>query len=403
MDASENVFDAVVVGGGPAGSCCAALLAKRGARVLLLEKEKFPRDKPCGDALGAKALAVIDELGLREKISKKAFLRSGGIIFSSPSGHFAKIGEGEEGGFVCKRAELDSILFSHAKQVCTAIEGEEVVDVIFEGERAVGVCSKDQMGEAKNYYAKLIVGADGANSVVARKVGAAFVRAEHLCSAVRGYYSNVEGLGREIEVHFLPECMPGYFWVFPLSSHEANIGVGMLVLDLQKKKLNLWKVLQDCMKNKRFKGRFEKASLQGELKGWSLPLASAKRKCAGNGWALVGDAASLVDPFSGEGIGNAMKSARILARTIGKKLQEGDLPEGEFERYCQELWKEIEVDISNSMNLQRLGRHSFLLDLIIGKAGKSEWLRRELSTMLVESEAKGKAKSPLFYLRALLS
>ncbi len=401
---TNTKYDAIIVGAGPSGSACAALLFAKGARVLLLDKEKFPRDKTCGDAVGGKALNVLKELGLEKELEGRGFLRNSGLVFSSPSGEEVEIpliADGKEmaGGFVCKRMDFDSIVFGNAKKKCEAKESAEVADVIFEDGKAVGVRMKDGV----EYFAKIVIGADGASSVVARKTGCAKIEPKHYCSAVRAYYSGIKGLHGNIEIHFLPESMPGYFWIFPLSDTEANVGVGMLLSEITKRKLNLSRVLEECLKNKRFAGRFDSAKLEGSIKGWSLPLASAKRKCAGNGFVLLGDAASLIDPFSGEGVGNGMKSAKILADTLGGKLAAGEITEADCLLYERALWNEIGADIQSSYNMQKLGANSWLLDFIIGKAKRSEWLRNELAGMLANKEAKKKASDPLFYLRMLFA
>ena len=423
-------YDAIVVGGGPSGSACASLLSAQGLRVLLLEKERFPRDKPCGDAIGGKALNVLFELGLEGKLKGMGFQRSAGLVFSSPNGNeveipLAQSGESSTGGYVCKRLDFDNILFENAKKTCEVMEGAEVSEVIFEGEpqgkgdgrgRAVGVKVRlqgkvagaggraDAREELQEFRAKVVVGADGANSVVARAAGVHRILPKHFCTAIRGYYKGIDGLRGNVEIHFLPECMPGYFWIFPLSENEANAGVGMLLSDITGRKLNLNKVLQECLQNPKIAPRFGGACLDGKIMGWSLPLASARRKCAGNGWVLLGDAASLIDPFSGEGIGNGMKSAKIASSVLGRALkQRGKVEEGDCLEYENELWKEIGADVDTSYKMQQLGSHSWLLNFIIGKAQKSGWLRGELAAMIASREAKRKATDPLFYLRVLLS
>ena len=397
-------YDAIVVGAGPSGSACASLLSLQGCRVLLLDKARFPRDKVCGDAIGGKALSVLERLGATEELKQKGFQRSSGIVFSSPNGSEAEIPLAyANAGFVCRRRDYDNIVFQRAKKACTAIEGAEAADLLFEGKRVAGVKARMADGTLREFSANLVVGADGAMSLVARKAGIFSSKAGHTCSAVRGYYKGVKGLRGNVEIHFLPECMPGYFWIFPLSQDEANVGAGMLLSDMLAHKKNLQKVLDACMKNKRFGGRFENARLMGSVGGWSIPLASARRPCAGNGFILIGDAASLVDPFSGEGIGNGMLSAQIAADTLAQAARAGAVGEEKCLEYERALWSEIENDIKSSYALQRLGKVPFLLDIAIGKARKSEKVRAELSGMIASREAKKKASDPLFALKLLLS
>jgi len=162
-------------------------------------------------------------------------------------------------------------------------------------------------------------------------------------------------------------------------------------------------VLTECLKSKRFAGRFDDAKLEGALNGWSLPLASAKRKCAGNGFVLLGDAASLIAPFSGEGIGNGLKRAKIAADILTPAIGRGKVTEEDCLAYERVLWKEIGGDVGTSYAMQRLGAHATLLTLVIGKAKRSGWLQNELAAMIASREAKKKAVAPLFYLRVLLA
>lgn len=399
-------YDVIVVGAGPAGSSCATLFAKKGCKVLLVEKEKFPRDKPCGDAIGGKALSVLNKLDLEAELEKKGFLRNDGILFTSPAGHEVVIPLLSDSkltkGFICKRIDFDKMLFDNASKYCETKQNAQVVDLIFENKRVVGVKVKER-DSIKEYSANLIVGADGVSSIVAKKTGLLSVSPNHFVSAVRGYFDNIAGLRKNIEVHFLPQSMPGYFWIFPLSESKANVGVGMLLSEIQKRKINLWKLLEDCLKDKRFQGRFENAKLEGKISGWGIPLASSKRKCSGDGFILLGDAASLVDPFSGEGIGNGMKSALIASEVLGEKILQKKLTYADCQEYEKALWQEIGNDVKSSFYMQQIGKTQFLLDLVISKAAKNQEIRNELAEMFANKEAKKKATSIFFYLKFLFS
>src|SRR5208283_2686342 len=221
------------------------------------------------------------------------------------------------------------------------IEGFFVKDLVMEGSRIVGV-KGDLAGKEMEFRAKVVVGADGAAGVIARKLNARQEDELHQCAGLRCYYEGVTGMGDTIELHFVKEALPGYFWIFPLPNNRANVGIGMIVSDVKRNKVNLQKVMLDTIeKNPVFKERFKGAKRVTEIKSWMLPFASKRVKIAYDGCVLVGDAASLIDPFTGEGIGNALTSGKYAARTIIKALDENDFSEKSLSRYPDELFSNI--------------------------------------------------------------
>ncbi|MFH1750843.1 MAG: geranylgeranyl reductase family protein [Candidatus Micrarchaeota archaeon] len=406
----DQTFDVIIVGGGPSGSTCSMYLGKMGHKVLLLEKQKFPRDKTCGDAVSGKSRTVLRDLGITDIVESVPHFKVFGVTFSTPDGSEVDIpipqNRGIDYGYCLPRYVYDNLLFQHAKKFATVIEEFEVTDIIKEGDMVVGVKGIDKATKTeKEFRAKVVTGADGATSVVARKLGLAEPQPEHICGGIRAYYKGVKGLTKSIELHFVESLVPGYFWIFPEADGMANVGAGMLTSDMQKKHVNLRdEMLRIINENPKFKARFEGATLvEGSFKGWNLPMGSIHRKAAGNGFVLLGDAASLIDPFSGEGIGNAMTSGKIAAATMHKALLANDFSEKMLSEYDVNLWKALGRELHNSHKMQRYGRIKWLLNLMIHKAKRSEWLRKELSTTLLDQHARQELSSPLFYLRVLLA
>ena len=402
-------FDVIVVGGGPAGSTCATFLGREGYKVLLLDKAKFPRDKTCGDAISGKSLSVLKELGLPAEVEKVMHAKVYGVTFSSPNSRVLKIpmkNPETSYGYVSPREVFDNVLFQNEKKYAKTMEQFQVTDLIKEGEKIVGIKGMDLVKKTPyEFRSKVVVGADGATSVVAQKLGLFEMDDEHHCVALRAYYEGVDGMDNTIELHFTENLIPGYFWIFP-AGHDgyANVGLGMLTKDVKKRKINLKEVMfKEIEQNPLFKDRFKNAKLVSEVKGWNLPLASKMRKMAGDGWILIGDAASLIDPFSGEGIGNAMTSGKIGFRTISKALRLSNTSSQVLSEYEAELKKEIKDEVAMSYKLQQLGQHKFLLNLVIDKASRNKELQDQISGMLVNEEAKKGFMSPLFYLRLLFS
>ena len=118
----------------------------------------------------------------------------------------------------------------------------------------------------------------------------------------------------QIELHFIDEVRPGYFWIFPTDDNRANIGIGMGHSDIKNKAINLKKVLAKAIESPAFKARFADARPLEKPIGWNLPVSS-KRRTTREWFPSVGDAASLIDPFTGEGIGNALCSASTAIET----------------------------------------------------------------------------------------
>ena len=137
------------------------------------------------------------------------------------------------------------------------------------------------------------------------------------------------------------------------------------------------------------------------LKAWQLPFGSKKRKVHAQNVLLVGDAAGLVDPFSGEGIGNAMLSGKIAAEVAYEALVSGDTSELFLARYEERLWKAVWNELMASYRMQQLGKHEFLLDFVVGKAAKSPKAREAISGTLSNKAAKSEYASPMFYLKLL--
>ncbi len=419
---SADSFDVIVVGAGPGGSSTAAYLGRLGRKVLLLDKAQFPRDKTCGDALSGKSMRVIRELGLVKEVEKLPHGVISGVTFSSPNSTLVSIpfqssDPNREGGtgYCIRRYNTDNLFFTAAKNTpnVTTMEKFQVNEVVMENGAAVGVKGidlSDASRAEKTIRARVVVGSDGVNSAVARSVLGEMAKLDpaHSCDAVRAYYSGIKGMEGQIEIQLVKSVMPGYFWIFPLENGTANVGLGLVSSDLVKKmkkdKTNLISMMNNIIANEpMFKERFAEAKAISPITGWRLPFGSKRRTLAGNGWVLVGDAASLVDPFSGEGVGNATNSGRLAAQFIDEAIERNDVSRLSLARYEVAVWDELGKELSTSYKMQQLGRHSWLLNLVVGKAATKPKVRELISASLSNEEAKKKFENPLTYLWLLLT
>ncbi|MCA0268098.1 MAG: geranylgeranyl reductase family protein [Bacteroidetes bacterium] len=403
-----EMYDALVVGAGPGGATTAAFLARAGRRVLLVDKETFPRDKVCGDALSGKTADVLRRLGLVDAVRSGAAISSWGIVFSGPYGAQVSIPFGtydpakDEPGFVMARLPFDDLVFNAAKDAGAEVwEDAQVTGLLRDDAGRVAGATVKRNGETADVHAKIVVGADGAYSVVAKDLGFEQLDERHYCGGLRAYYEGVTGFEDHgfIELHFVSEAIPGYFWIFPMANGGANVGIGMLSQDIKKKDIKLKPLLDFCIDHPRFKDRFTNATRVGKVQGWGLPLGSKGRPLSGDGWLLVGDAGSLIDPFSGEGIGNAMISGEMAANWIGKALDADDFSPSFFKGYDADVLAYLGTEFRLSRMMQQLGRWKWLLNFVIDRASKSKTVAAAISAMFADENERAKFANPLFYLK----
>ncbi|MFH1587820.1 MAG: geranylgeranyl reductase family protein [Candidatus Diapherotrites archaeon] len=407
----KNSFDVIVVGSGPAGSSAAVFCSNKGFRVLLLDKEFFPRDKTCGDGISGKSVSLLKELGMNlsnEKV-ERSMIKS--LTLSSPKGEIVKLilGEREEThvGFCCPRKSFDNLLYENAKKQenVTALNGFTATDLLWEGKQIVGIKGITKEGIELKFNAKIVVACDGANSVLRKKYGLFDSDKNNWIIALRAYYDDVEiSDENSIELHFIEGILPGYFWIFPVSKTKANVGLGIVESFVGKKNLKLKEeMLKAIEENPLFKERFKNAKIISEIKGWRLPIASRHRKNYGNGILFCGDAAGLIDPFTGEGIGNALLSGKIASVAVQNAFAVNDFSESTLTEFDELLWsKELRAELKKSTNLMNLSKYSFLLNYVIGKAAKNKAIADYLSESIKSGKYHKKIGLREFLLKLLL-
>ena len=400
----------IIVGAGPAGSTAALYAHRLGLNCILLDKAVFPRDKICGDALSGKSVRLMRELNLLEGVEELEGSEINRITFGSPShSQFDVHLKGNKNndyitkGYVVPRKIFDNFLFKKADELTETRQGFTVNDIIYQNDNISGVKGTNIEGKEEILNAPIIMGCDGANSIIARKLGLYEMDMENTAVAIRCYYEGVEGLSNQIELHYVSEVKPGYFWLFPAGNGKANIGIGLSKNDAKKEDRTLRQIMDEIVQSDYFRSRFGNARPLEKPVGWNLPLGRIQRKNHGNGFMLLGDAAGLVDPFTGEGIGNAMVAAKHAMQVASKAKNHKDYSERSFSEYDQLLWDDIGGELRTSTKLQSLARSSFLLNFVINRAARNEEVQSIISGMLSHEIPKDELSSPMFYLKILLS
>ncbi len=407
-------YPVVIVGAGPAGAIASLFLSNEKIPHLIIDKGVFPRDKICGDAVSGKMLEIIakikpDEVREFAK-NNEATLLTYGIQFVAPNGKAVDIAfpkpKGDlPVGFLSTRLDFDNFLFN----LLPSEYGDIKQDTELKDIRYVDGGVELTLIQGSNEFSiktPLVVAADGSRSMVKKKLMGEDMDEKHFCGGIRAYYKGITGIHPEnyLEMHFFKDILPGYFWIFPLPGGNANVGMGMLSADISKNKVNLRKELLNIIENQpSIKGRFENAKLDGKILGWGLPLGSKKRNVSANHVILTGDAGSFIDPFTGEGIGNAGVSGMVASRIAKKAIEKNDYSAAFLKEYdsimYQKLWNELKL----SHRLQRLTTYPWLFNFVVNRIHASKQLQQIFTGMFNDLELRAKMKNPIFYLRLLFN
>ncbi len=310
----------LVVGAGPAGSSAAAWAARSGIKTTIIDKEKFPRDKPCGDGLTPRAIKELTSIGLGEWLltkPKNIGLRAAGfgqellLPWKSPSL--------PEWGSAVPRTELDNQILDVAKQSGVDVhDGVAAEDVELQNGAIKTVISKSG-DETVRYVAKNVIIADGVRSQLGRKLNRVWHRDTAYGVAARAYIKSERHDDPWISSHLelrgsQNEVLSGYGWIFPQGNGEVNIGVGTLATQKRPADVNLRALMSQYTEEQR-----EQWKLNGELRlPWSamLPMGGAVSGVGGKNFMFIGDAAGCVNPLNGEGIDYGLETGRMAVDLI---------------------------------------------------------------------------------------
>ena len=325
----DDNFDCIVVGAGPAGSMAARTMAEAGIKVLLLEKHpQIGLPLSCGEGISYSGLARFVE-PQPEWISARIHK----ALLVSPSNQRVLVNH-PRAGFVLNRKIFDRRLAeAAASEGATVMTNSCAVGLVGGDGRGFGGVRVLQDGRERDFRAKVIVGADGVESLVARWAGIdSSLGLDQVDSAAQYLVSQVEVEPDLMEFHLGRDVAPGgYAWVFPKGPSSANVGLAIAPHRTTKKA----KALLDQFVARRFHKYRVVESMVG-----AIPSYDRKRPLVKDNVLLVGDAGRVVDSLSGAGISNALLSGRIAGDTISRFLREGRSSLSRLKKYEDELLKE---------------------------------------------------------------
>lgn len=308
----------IVVGAGPAGAALATLLARSGRDVLLLDKADFPRDKTCGDALSPRAFAVLRALGLMpavlaagHRLEKVRLHAPSGVAIETRIPPFRDL---PRAVCVVPRVVLDEIVRSSAVDAGVRFLPKRTVTALLrDGDRVVGVRATTESGEEEWRATTVTLACGAATGLLERE--RLLRRPPLLGLAARSYWTEIVDRGA-VEFYFDGVPLPGYGWVFPLGGGRANVGAGYLARGRRAPSGSARAVYEQFVASRSAQGQLAGGRSQSAAKGFPLRFDFHRVRHAWPGLHLIGEAAGLCNPLTGEGIDYALESAETAAEAL---------------------------------------------------------------------------------------
>lgn len=391
--------DVCIVGAGPGGAGAALQLAYQNIPCVLVDKATFPRDKICGDALSGKVTTVLNRMDPQMLTRFRGAERNVGVWglkFVGPdSQELDLIFKNEEDasdrpspGLVAKRLDFDDFLIQETRRH-DCIDLHEGVSIDHYEKTDGGYLLSDKKKEFQ-VDCKVLIVANGAYSAFTRHHAGIKKDNEHYAGGIRAYYKNVKGIDENsmaIELHYLKELVPGYLWIFPLPNNQANVGLGMRSDKISERKFNMKKSLLEILETHPIlRERFKDAELIDGIKGYGLPLGSKKRTISGEHYMLVGDAGHLIDPLTGEGIGNALYSGVIAADQAVNCLKANDFSAKFMLGYDKRIQRVMGKELRISYLFQKIMFYPRVVNFMTRCVMNNSYVKDFLNKIYADSE-----------------
>ncbi len=374
-------YDLAVVGAGPGGAATAYYASKAGLRTVLLDRQDFPRDKPCGDGLMPHAASEVALIGLADWLdephhgkftsfsmyTETAYLRQG----VPPTLHGPH-------GYVAAREETDAKILERATDAGAELHtNTRATELIRSSSGAVTGVEAVKEGETLRFDAPVVVAADGVGGFAGNGM-----KAHQNAVARRQYFRGLEGLDMDSLHVFITADMnsdgAGYGWIFCFGDGRANIGAGVSTKALQRTGRNLKDYYDRFLEEPQLKAWLKNAEPEGPAKSWSLKMGMWGAKRYAQGLMMVGDAGSMIHPISGEGVGYAMESGRLAATWAHEAHERRDFSASLLSGYERQLRrKRARVHLSGQAMVNLVPNLS-MMEPLFKACEKDEKARRTL-------------------------
>ena len=335
-----------IIGAGPSGAATSMMLSNLKIHHYIIDKAIFPRDKTCGDGLILYAYKSMQLLGgnlFQNFLDNPKFLHSKNMQLHISDDLHVNFRESEDREMVisyAKRIDFDNFLVNHLSDKYAHKNFGSAVKTIEKKENGVFIKLKN----GKEILSKIVVGADGAQSIVARKLAKNKPDPKLMSTFVCAYFKDVKNLPftNDAEIRLVYKDVLLFFYVFPLADGQANVSLGGRSDQIKKHNINLITEIEEIIKtHKKIKDKFLVATRVCAWRGWTIPFHFGTQKVVGDRFLLVGDAAGLANAFYKEGIGTGMMSGIIAAKNIEKCLVQGEFSANSLKNYETELKSEF--------------------------------------------------------------
>lgn len=393
-------WDAIVVGAGPAGAATALLCARAGASVLLVDRARFPRHKPCSEYLSPASTTILERLGggILEAVESTAHAKLYGMKVVAPDGAAATgwfRGGPRPYSFALPRTSFDAILLAAAARAGAQVrEGVTVEDLVWQDGAVAGVVARSGSGRQARHLARVVVGADGLRSVVARRLGV-IRRSPPQRVAFTAHVASVAGVTDVGELHVSER---GYVGLGPVGAGITTVALVLPVRTVRQTRMDYRTAFfSELERFPGLTGRFDPTHLvRGVLTTGPFAQWSRTATARGGGAVLVGDAADFFDPFTGQGIHTALRGAELAAACLIPALASGageSIPASALASYARArrrmflgkwlLERLIGVGVGSALLtrhvVRRLARRPELADLLVSATGNIVPARRVLA------------------------
>ncbi len=330
-------FDVIIVGGGPAGASAAIELAASGARVLLAERERFPREKLCGEFISPECLEHFARLGVLERMNEGGGARVSETVFYAPSGRCVSVpsawfGGGNNGGDALglSRAQMDARLLARAREVGVhVLEEASLAGVVSEGARVRGVRLHTSGGETREFRARVSLDATGRHRGLVRRAARELkgvadgggIEARARLVAFKAHLEGTRGAAGVCEIYFYPG---GYGGLSPVEGGLSNLCFIARAGDVRAGGSDAERVMSEVVaRNRRAAHTLSGARARTRWLGVSVESFGRHEPAPFDGLLAVGDAAAFIDPFTGSGMLMALEGGQLAARAVTRWLAGG--------------------------------------------------------------------------------